>query len=554
MANSILDKIVEDIPCGDEMLTKGLVRHQLANSAEIVHNIFLEASRHFPPILTYEGYHICSPEETYATILDTSIQKEYDIAKCSLYLASFKFVTTAPGGPVTIEKKILLPYVEHDGSIYLSGNRYYFKPVLTDRVISATGSGFFIRLMQDKFSCNEEGYNIRVDGSKRMVFVLKAPIFTRTRKMTKRKSRPSLPSAVGYILLKHGLKDAISKYFNLKYKAKRSTDITEEDRRLYMIFAGDTDRSTDISFMIPRDDIKTESMKEALEKFFGGAAYTIDVSNNLEKDSNKNIRIDTLDDPEAWKHAMTSILLAISKANSDNRAAISLIREINIHYSRIEKYLEKQLQEYLNQGGAVIEDFYDLLAYIIIHGKKLKSENNIWSRYMDISYYVFYNFIETIFTIKNTIQSKISSNSRLTAKDISKLMRKITPRTFLNITKGGKRSIVLDLIDFPGDNIYLGSTQNLTLQELGDGVNQSGRSNNKLLPGNLKRLHSYDIAIGSVLGIFKSRPTPRVRLNLFVEYDHRSGSIHASTRYRKKMDALQKILEGNEILKTKPTE
>ena len=108
-------------------------------------------------------------------------------------------------------------------------------------------------------------------------------------------------------------------------------------------------------------------------------------------------------------------------------------------------------------------------------------------------------------------------------------------------------------MDFPGDNIYLGATQNLTLQELGDGVNQSGRSSSKLLPGNLSQLHSYDIAIGSVLGLFKSRPTPRVRLNLFVEYDHKTGSIHVDNKYRARMDALQQILEGNEILKEKPT-
>lgn len=550
MPNRIMDKLSRDVPSGDNILLTGLVKRQLENSADIVDQIFREAARHFPPVIEYLGYDICTPHETHQFILDSSIQKEYDIARNGLYLVNFKFLTTASGGPLTINKRILLPFTEHDGSVYLSGNRYYFKPVLTDRVISAKANGFFIRLMQDKFNCMEEGYNIIADGVYRMIFVLKTPVFNKVRMRQSRKNVPMQPAGAHYILIKYGLKETLKRYFDIpKYKAKLRRNVTDSDRKVYVVYESDNGKPDNIAIMIDRETIKKLKNKEGLEAFIAGTLYSIDIGHRIEEENNYYVTPATLNDPGAWRDSLTGILLEASKPNADNRTTTSLIREIMTHYDKLDTYLERQLQEYLIQGGSDIHSFYDLIAHIIKNSRQLRSENNIWMKYLDISYYIFYNFIETIFTIKNSIQNKLSMNARLTTKDVEKLFRRLSTRSFLNITKGGKRSIVLDLINYPGDNIYLGATQNITLQELGDGVNQSGRSNNKLLPGGLKKLHSYDIAIGSVLAIFKSRPTARVRLNLFVDYDHKRGMVNCKGRYKRKMDLLQRCLEGNEVFK-----
>jgi len=540
----VIDKIVEEtVPHGHKELLHGLVKLQLEDSAAAVDRIFKEAARSFPPILEYRGYRILTPHESYRFLLDGSGVREYDIAKCSLFLAEYEFATTADdsGEEVIIKRKLYLPYTELDGSVYLSGNKYYFKPVLTDRIVSSTGSGFFIRLMQDKFSCIEEGYNIQVDGRDEMVFILKTPLLPKLRQRTTKKKPIIVPSAVHYILSKYGLKHVMEKYLKVEYVVTTKEKYDGRLNDTHTMYSGGPQCSSNMIFLIKNTDLRGILKKETVGRYMGGLFYTMDV---IAQSKIKPIEIDELDDPAVWKTRLTN-LLVVSLLGKITPSAGPLLREIDTHYKKLDTYLEKQLQDYLMYVDSSIGDFYELLNYIISNSKRLRSESNIWDKYLDVSYYIFYTIIEGIFMIKNILHTRLNNGNRVTSRDVSKRLQTLTTRMFLNIIRGGKRNIVLDTVDYSGDNIYLGMTQLLTLQELGDGVNQSSRNAGKTLPDSVKKLHAYDIAIGSLLSIFKSRPTPRTRLNMFVQYDLASGRIITTKRYKQKLNTVQKLLEGN---------
>jgi len=537
----------EEVPRGHKELLHGLAKTQLMDSALVVDKIFREASRSFPSCLQYEGYKVLTPDECYKSLLDISGNKEYDIAKCSLYMAEFVFSTDIDGERVYIPRRIFLPYIENDGSIYLSGNKYYFKPVLTDRIISATGGGFFIRLMQDKFPCGEKGYNICINNEIKMVFVLEVPVFNKLRPRRGRKTLIEIPNAVHYILSKYGLQDTFSKYLKKKnIKIIPKSSITPSHMDDFYVYTSAKHIDLDIAFIIPKDDVKTISDRETIDAYMAGIFQVLDRYGVSNRDKKPTITMENIYDKRSWKNALTNLLITSTYSGKVvTYPSTVLLREISIHYERLDTYLERQLQDYLSHIGVRIENFYDLLHYIISHSKHLRAANNVWMKYLDVSYYIFYKFIETIFSVKNTIVGKLAAGNRVTSKDISKLLQKLSTRMFLNITKGGSRNIVLDTVDYPGDNIYLGMTQLITLQELGDGVAQGGRNTTSVLPPSVKRLHSYDIAVGSLLAVFKSRPTPRVRLNLYVQYDIKTGKVVTSPRYRKKMDTLQKLIDGS---------
>lgn len=79
------------------------------------------------------------------------------------------------------------------------------------------------------------------------------------------------------------------------------------------------------------------------------------------------------------------------------------------------------------------------------------------------------------------------------------------------------------------------------MQSRGDGPNQGTR--NKFPPAT-RTLKAYDLLFGTLLFLTKQAPTPRLKANIFMDYDIRTGKIIIPKELKSKLDKLDAILTG----------
>lgn len=79
------------------------------------------------------------------------------------------------------------------------------------------------------------------------------------------------------------------------------------------------------------------------------------------------------------------------------------------------------------------------------------------------------------------------------------------------------------------------------MQSRGDGPNQGTRNK---FPPSTRTLKAYDLLFGTLLFLTKQAPTPRLKANIFMDYDIRTGKIFIPKHLKDKLDALDVILTG----------
>ena len=79
------------------------------------------------------------------------------------------------------------------------------------------------------------------------------------------------------------------------------------------------------------------------------------------------------------------------------------------------------------------------------------------------------------------------------------------------------------------------------MQSRGDGPNQGTRNK---FPPSTRTLKAYDLLFGTLLFLTKQAPTPRLKANIFMDYDIRSGKIVIPKDLKTKLDNLDVILSG----------
>jgi len=79
------------------------------------------------------------------------------------------------------------------------------------------------------------------------------------------------------------------------------------------------------------------------------------------------------------------------------------------------------------------------------------------------------------------------------------------------------------------------------LQSRGNGVK---RSNKSTLPESARTLKGGDLGFGSLLFLSKGLPSPRFKLNLFVDYDLTTGKVKYPDDIQRALNKLNLMLQG----------
>lgn len=90
-------------------------------------------------------------------------------------------------------------------------------------------------------------------------------------------------------------------------------------------------------------------------------------------------------------------------------------------------------------------------------------------------------------------------------------------------------------------------TSTLENQSRGNGVNRGPKSQ---FPKSIREVKGEDLMIGSVLNLGKKNPSPSLKLNVFIEYDPRTGEFVIDVVRNEAIKKLNEMLLGHADEKT----
>jgi len=394
-----------------------------------------------------------------------------------------------------------------------------------------------------------------------------------------------------YLLCKYGLRETLRKYTNLKegdiiIKYDPYDKIKANEIKDYDIYStvGERPKNYDKGAVYRKHKIKVLVHKDVkldalLTNIIGGIIISFDIANGrIEEDLVKFLDEGLLlrqkyEDIIAKypKPSKTEIkeIEAVSKPYRKNlmqekniwrlllgrgmyKSEISvdkIIVDLEEHITALDSYVDEIIRRKLANVGVMIEDFWDMLVYIIgIYAHSVNNakeyNRNVNHIHIDIHYYIcYYIIIGFNRAIKQINQRYEKLGQRSPSKEeIKKIINNnISEKVIYNLVKSSSASLALAQADVSNDSLYYKATAQLENQNRGEGVHRGGKTP---FPDNIKTLTAPMFAYGSLLYLIKSAPSPSLRANPWGQWDELTGHVIIPEHLQPSIDKLDAALRG----------
>jgi len=517
----------------------GLVRPLVEKIPYYLDSIIKSGVATLPPEigLSYNGWRMLSPYESYNEQFKGSGKTTLDTSKSTLYKVVFSFNFRGED----INRVLYLPYTERGAIISLSDAVYSIVPVLTDYVISPTTKEVFLRLLKDKLIFKRIEKNVIKDGLKTPVSIITAHAYKIVEGTNQK-----VPMAL-YLFVKHGFYGAFEKYLGFKPKIIKGI-VPEDMKKDYTVYEtvgkkprilnDDNYTPHDIKILVPKDKVSP-----VVDTIVGSLITTFDLLNQF-----SNFLPDILSGRSKMPEKEFWMMLLGKTIFRNNYRQEKILSSMEEYLSLIDSYIDPIIESKLRENGVYVDDFYDLIFYIIKNYDKLilnyeKRSTQIDNKYIDVLYYLMFETISSINkSLYGIIKEYNKKGERITTRDVENVFNKqFTPKKFFSSIKGGSTNIALMPVDYSGDNYAFKITSILEDQNRGRGVE---RDKNASFPAFSRNLHAEDLYIGNILYLTKKSPSPRFRINPFVKVDIESGKILLDDEMKERLTLLETMLEG----------
>jgi len=498
--------------------------------------------------LTYKGWRKLTPREDYFNNINSSMSKNIiDISTNYLTKIEFGFKYN----DIEINRVIALPYVERGGVLRLSDAYYNVVPVLSEYPISPAPGELFIRLLRDKLNIKKMDRNILINDIK----TPKQILFSKSYKLLKNVNEV-IPVTL-YMFVKYGFFGVFKKYFNTEPLIFTDPNInTASLREEYSEYTtvGMKPKNLQAPIYAPHSVkilIKKDAITPFLEIVVSSLIYSFDMTPqfamNLKKvagkktEPNTYFTTDDIDDESLFWISLLGKIVFKNKFSMD-RIQVDMFEHIDI----LNGYMDTIIKDKLKEAGIVIEDFYDLTAWVMENFHELvmnyeKYSSSLENRYIEILYYLLFDLIVGI--NKAFLEFKrTASRKTMTEKETSRLFNKyMSSKKIFSLTSSvNGTSIALSPIDSSGDSLVWKMTSILEDQNRANGVRRSVRN---VLPPNTRTLRAEDLAFGSMLYLSKKSPTPRLKVNPYVSVDVETGKIKLDDDVKRCVEKLDILLQ-----------
>ena len=427
---------------------EGLAKKYLHNAMMFIDSLIRNNINNINPNieLVYEGCRMLTPIEEYKFDINNS---RYDIARNYLYKAEFKFSYKGE----EFRRILALPYVEENGSIiYLSDTAYTIVPVLTEYSINPTGNEIFIRLLKDKLIAKRLDKNYIKNGE----VVKLSFIHAKTYKLKNSGINNAVPLAL-YLFYKDGVVNTFKNRANVDVVFIKPDEDVEKYKKDYNIYEslGIKPRFIKTTNYRPHN-VKIAIPKEQDNVFAQNLIAGLLTSFDLYPDYVTMAffrRLNQSNENKFWKVLLGKVIF------KDSYKIDKLIEHMDVHFELLDSYLDVTVKEKLKEINVYINDFYDLLAYILGNFIKLtvnseKRSGDITNRYVEILYYILFNLITGINKAFFKINDSYKKN-KLSLKEINNIFNKeMSSRKIYSIIKSSGVNLSIMSIDYTADNLY----------------------------------------------------------------------------------------------------
>lgn len=534
--NRLFSELVDEYtPEPNPAICNGLAMSVMDRVEKYIDTVFRSVAKNFPAGLTYEGCERCTPQEEFEECTKTyNGKRTYNIATSYLYLMKYHFKYQGKEIP---SRYMYLPYVGDGGIIYLNGTCYHISPVITDVVISPTFNSIFVRLLCDKLVFNRCYHSIVVNGVKNTTHVSWSTIYRKSKTTGKDIATTAANTCnMHYLLAKMGFTEVFRRYLgyvpivgldeiNSKNYPPDQWVICESTKIQPKTFIHGIYIPNQLKMAIPKEHWNADA-KTLVTGFYYVADHFPD-----------RVKMGFLDKPVLWK-----ILLGHIRFSGDYSEA-SLMESIQIHFNSIDDYVDLIVKDKLKEAGYEVNDFYDLLALIMLQFDNWainapESNNSMYGKTMEILYYILFNVTSVIFHTSFKL-NEMALKKTLLMKDIIMLFNKnLKTGAIYKLTDA---HIAMSTVAYCGDNKYPKITSTLALQQSSPGAKKGSKHHVKI--DSSKRLHISAVEAGSLLYLNKSDPTPIVKANMFLNVNLLNYQIEPKEKFKEMRDTIEKLMK-----------
>lgn len=543
--NRLLTRAIEkSTPKFNKNVTEGTGHILLPQVPEYLNEIFKSGINSLSPKvpLKYLGLRRMLPSEEFK--LNTHNKDSgftHDLAFNYIYPISLEFEYDG----VPIQRKLYLLYADRGNIITLSGSKYSIIPVLSDTVISPTSTELFIRLLKNKLTYQIKSRNFIVDGEKTPGDLIYSEILkTAANQVTDNIGKP-IPVVSLYLAANKGAIGAL-KYYAGANDVKILTGNVDKYRDDYHVyestkisprglkFTGYTGH--DVKFLI---DKNTKDTQLASNIIFG-LIYSLEILPNHVNDFMTIVNEELTEDEKFFWKIMQSRIAYKNSFSMDRMTTDS-----SMHYDELNGYIDSQTSKKMKDLGYVVNNFFDLNALILKNFRYWISNSNAYNgdmdnRYIDYIYYTHYSIIEGFNRAIRTITRRSNKNTPSLNEVRKVLSNELSPIKILSLTKSREPNLAISGTDYSGDIMYPKITSSLEDQSRGSGVN---RNKKNPFPESAKSLHAGDCGAGSLLYLRKKLPSPRFRINPYLNYDVGTGKIQHPAEIKEHINHLDNELK-----------
>ncbi len=520
----------------NRVVMEGIPKHSILKAPEFVDALIRDNIKELDPSikLVYKGFRYLDPREEYET---DKIGTSYDLAMNYLYKIELQF--ELDGEP--FNRILALPFVEENGSVIkLSDTQYVMLPVLTEYAINPTGGKVFIRLLKDKLNFMRQDRPFIVNG----ILTSLPYIYAHTYKLKSNGIFDKVPLGL-YLFYKDGLFETFKKRAGVDVIITDKDEEVEKFRETHDVYevTGKKPKMVKISnyrppkfkVLLPKEHSKNLFAKSLIANLLFAFELYSDFVNLYYK-----VHYDSLEQERGfWKLLLAKIIF------KDAYEIDKLLSNIQTHLDLLKTYLDVTVKSRLEELGIYLNDFYDLIAYVMENYHKLvinseKRSGDIENRYIEVLYYVLFDIIaginKTFFKINENFRNK-----QATIKNINSIFnQELSPKKIYSIIKNGGTNLAIMGIDYTGDNLYPKISSILEDQNRGRGVK---RDKDNAFPPYIRNIRAEDIVFGSILYLPKKSPTPRLRINPYIEINPNNGKFIID-EYKNFIDIVNSMLEG----------
>lgn len=475
----------------NEKIVNGIAATELARIVEYLDKVLADIARvEFPKGVEYTGITMMDPKDAYEEYVQLrhnkskrirtvgkKLQKRgYEIMDHDFYAIE---INIRFNGVDMKPRPLFIPTVRWKSKINSRGSRFNISQIVADVAMSIKNNVLYVPFQKTKLQVNKKPIQLLRNNLNYQGFMMVSRVYKGGNTYLEKKET----SIAHYVFVKYGVREAFRKYAKCQVHIGYDNEITTELYPVdgYDIFSLPSGSPIRLSILRSSRTLLTDMLITSM--FYGVSCFP------------EQLTVETIDDTYLWKHLLGIIILG--KDNSTNASSV-----MNEHINSVDKYVCDVTRRNYNTSGILINDFYDLMVYIMENYATIYDSGvsgSMYGQQIKLLPYIVAKITSKFTTLAYGLNKEYNKGKLNEGTLAQALGRSLTPKSLFDINS----LPCVNAANSSSDNCYFDLTE-LVLQ---DQASSGGKGKTKINPNDPKvALHPSTLESGRPLAPKSSEP------------------------------------------------